>query len=203
MNANNGVHILLLAAGASTRMRGTDKLLEKVQGRPLLRLMADRALATGLPLTITLPQRPHPRYDVLEGLDTRLKPVRDAALGMGVSLASGVGSLPKRATKAVLVLLADMPELTTLDMMKVISARQSTPDALIWRGCDMHGKPGHPVLIDASLLSDLCTLKGDQGAQSVVSAHKDRVHLVQIGQSATLDLDTPEAWAAWRHRIGH
>ena len=198
MTANDGVHILLLAAGASARMRGTDKLLETVQGQPLLHLIAERALATGCPLTITLPQRPDQRYTVLDGLDARLHAVRDAALGMGVSLAAGVGALPQGATKAVLVLLADMPELTTLHMTKIISARQSTPEALIWRGSDADGRPGHPVLFDASLLPELRDLKGDQGAQSVVSEHKEHVALVQIGQAATLDLDTPEAWMAWR-----
>ena len=48
-------HILLLAAGSSSRMRGGDKLLEPVAGRPLLTRIAEAALATGLPVHVALP----------------------------------------------------------------------------------------------------------------------------------------------------
>ncbi|MEZ5755305.1 MAG: NTP transferase domain-containing protein [Paracoccaceae bacterium] len=48
-------HILLLAAGSPPRMRGGDKLLEDVAGEPLLRRSARAALATGCPVTVTLP----------------------------------------------------------------------------------------------------------------------------------------------------
>ena len=41
------VTILLLAAGASARMRGVDKLLQEVDGAALLRVMARRAAKAG------------------------------------------------------------------------------------------------------------------------------------------------------------
>ncbi|WP_412506377.1 NTP transferase domain-containing protein, partial [Roseovarius sp. SYSU LYC5161] len=47
--------ILLPAAGASARMEGPDKLLEPVDGMPLLRRQVLMALATGAPVLVTLP----------------------------------------------------------------------------------------------------------------------------------------------------
>ncbi|MGB4829467.1 MAG: NTP transferase domain-containing protein, partial [Paracoccaceae bacterium] len=43
--------ILILAAGASSRMGPGDKLTEPVAGRPMLAHLAGQALATGAPVT--------------------------------------------------------------------------------------------------------------------------------------------------------
>ena len=66
---NLNIPIILLAAGQSSRMRGRDKLLEMVDGQPLLRRQAAMALAvTDAPVLVALPAAPHPRYDAIEGL---------------------------------------------------------------------------------------------------------------------------------------
>ncbi|MEM9524908.1 MAG: nucleotidyltransferase family protein, partial [Pseudomonadota bacterium] len=48
-------------------MRGRDKLLELVDGAPLLRMLASRALATGLPVWVVLPPARTARQAALEG----------------------------------------------------------------------------------------------------------------------------------------
>ena len=60
--------VILLAAGASTRMRGRDKLMEDLGGQPLLRHQARLAQSIG-PVTVALPPAPHPRYTAISGLD--------------------------------------------------------------------------------------------------------------------------------------
>ena len=192
--------ILILAAGNSSRMRGRDKLLQEIDGVPLLRRTAKRALATGHKVYVTLPAAPHPRHGVLEDLDVTPVPVPDATLGMSFSLKGGVAHLPS-GTEAALILLADMPDLTTGDMQSVIDARRAHPDALVWRGADGEGRPGHPVLIDARLFPEVGKLSGDQGAQPLISAAHPHVHLVtSVGNAARTDLDTPEAWDAWMQK---
>ena len=192
------IPILILAAGTSRRMRGRDKLLETIDTVPLIHRTANRALATGHPVYVTLPPQPHPRYDALEGLDVTCIPVPDAELGMSESMKAGIAGLPKEA-EAVLVVLADMPELDTHHFLDMVDARTEAPDALVWRGVDENGTPGHPVLFDASLFPLFDNLSGDNGAQQIVSHAKLRVHLVKgLGRAARVDLDTPEAWDAWR-----
>ena len=75
------VVIAILAAGASSRMRGGDKLLEMVQGEPMLRRQARLALQTGAPVIVTLPTDRPDRNLALAGLDVQVIGVPDAEMG--------------------------------------------------------------------------------------------------------------------------
>ncbi|SPJ29713.1 nucleotidyltransferase family protein [Falsiruegeria mediterranea] len=191
------IPIILLAAGQSRRMRGTDKLLQQVDGMPLLRRAAQIALGAG-PVIVALPPEPHERYTALDGLDVQMVPVPDAAEGMNTSLRTALQNLPQDAP-AVIVLLADLPELTADDIKKIVHSVENKKDFKIHRGATQDGKPGHPVAFDRSLFEELRGLSGDEGAQVIVRRHNDTVRLIPLeGDRARLDLDTPEAWADWR-----
>lgn len=191
--------ILLLAAGQSRRMGGRDKLMEPVAGAPLLRVMAKRACDAGLgPVIVALPPASHPRHAALEGLPVRRIAVPDAAEGLSASLKRGLRALPD-AAPAVMILLADLPDLTREDIRAVAQAIDLKSDTLIWRGATPEGAPGHPVIVRRALFPELAALSGDQGAQPVIRRHAGRVALVPLpGRHALNDLDTPEDWAAWR-----
>ncbi len=192
--------IILLAAGQSSRMRGRDKLLEQVEGLPLLRRQAQMARAvTDGPVIVALPPHPHPRYGVLEDLDVTPLPVADAAEGMNASLRAAFAALPVGTTCAM-VLLGDLPALTADDLHRVAAAVDLKSDTLVWRGATDEGAPGHPIMFHADLFGRIATLKGDSGGSEVVAFAGDRVQLVPLpGSRARLDLDTPEDWNAW-HR---
>lgn len=191
------VPVLLLAAGSSSRMGGRDKLMIEVDGEPLLRRSAQRARATGQPVIVALPPAPHPRHEALAGLAVTKVPVPDAGEGMNASLRAALARVPGRA-RAVMILLADLPELTTADLETVLKAVESHPDRLIWRGTTSDGKPGHPVVFARDLWPELAALGGDGGAGEVVRRHAGQVEPVPLpGRHARLDLDTPEAWAEW------
>ncbi len=190
------IPIILLAAGQSSRMKGADKLLKEIDGVPLLRRSAETALSAG-PVIVALPRKPHARYGVLQGLDVRPVAVPDAAEGMNASLRQAMRAVPSEA-RAVMVLLADLPDLTVQDLRAVVHSVSTCPDNKVWRGATEDGKPGHPVIFDRSLFGDLAALTGDSGAQQVVQAHSSQVHLVKLpGVHARLDLDTPKAWSDW------
>ncbi|WP_170769527.1 NTP transferase domain-containing protein [Ruegeria lacuscaerulensis] len=193
------IPIILLAAGQSSRMRGTDKLMQNVGDTPLLRRSAMTARQVG-PVIVALPPLPHPRYQALDGLDLTLVEIPDAAEGMNASLRGAMTHLPAEAT-AAMVLLSDLPDITAEDLNSVVSSVTEHPKKLIWRGATKDGKPGHPVIFDKSLFAELRRLTGDEGAQTVARAHSDKVHLHPLpNRNALLDLDTPEDWATWRAR---
>lgn len=178
-------------------MRGSDKLLQDVDGMPLLRRQAVQALATRHPTYVALPALDHPRATILADLDVVLLAVPDWASGMSATLRDAVASLPPVA--AFVVLLADLVAITTDDLNRVIAARHASPDHLIWRGATADGKPGHPILFDASLRPAFMSLTGDQGGAPVIKANLTKTRLVFLPDNrALLDLDTPEDWAAWR-----
>lgn len=191
--------ILILAAGQSRRMRGRDKLMEVVDGTPLIARQAARARAatTGAVLA-ALPPAPHARRAALAGLDIEMVDVPDAAMGMSASLRRGLESLPKD-TQAAMVLLADLPELTTSDMISVLRAVDLSGKARIWRATTSDGAPGHPIVFASDLFAPLMSLSGDTGGAEIIMANRDITKLVPLpANHARRDLDTPEDWADWR-----
>ena len=192
------IAILIPAAGASRRMRGRDKLLEPLDGVALLRRQAQRALGTGAHVAITLPDHDHPRAAVLAGLPVQPVAVPDAASGMAASIRRGVAMLPP-GMRAIMVLPADMPDLTTADLKQVIGAFDALPQPMLVQATGADGTPGHPVLFPADCLSALLLLSGDEGARRVLRANAHRLrHVTLPGRNALTDLDTPEAWDSWR-----
>lgn len=193
--------ILILAAGASARMGGVDKLAEPVGGVPLLRDRAAAALATGEPVHIALPGHDHPRAALVADLPVTLHQVVDAAHGLAHTLRAAVAALPP--CPRFLVLLADLPEITTDDIRAVLDAPNRAPRARIWRGATVAGQPGHPVLFDATLRPAFAALAGDTGAEAIIRAHQAETVLVPLpGRHARRDLDTPADWAAFRAETG-
>lgn len=189
------IALLLLAAGQSSRMRGRDKLLEVVDGRPLLQRMCATGQRAGLTVFVTLPAPDHPRHDVIGSATPVFVP--DAALGMSASLKRGVAALPDTVS-AMMVLPSDMPEIGERDLADLAEAHEDQPDKILRAASDT-GRPGHPVLFPKRHFAEFAQLTGDQGARPILSAHADQVVLVPLsGAQALTDLDTPEDWDAWR-----
>ena len=135
------------------------------------------------------------RRAVLEGLDVEIVEAEGGG-GMAASIRAGVAGLEG----PVLILLGDMPEIMAADIYLMISLHARAPDAIL-RAATRDGQPGHPVLFPADLLPDLARLSGDEGARAVLKREGARVHLLPLKDDrAAVDLDTPEAWAAWRAR---
>lgn len=199
------VHILILAAGASSRMRGTDKLLQKVEGKPILRRVAEAALATGAPVAVTLPVGSEARRATLSGLAVTTIEVADASLGMSRSLVRGVSSIMADnpgPEDGIMILPADMPGFTPEALMGLLARFAAEPQR-IWRGGTQDGQAGHPTIFPRDLWPTLAHITGDEGGRRVVQANRDRVAVLPLpDEMATLDLDTPEEWAAYLGRPG-
>jgi len=193
--------ILILAAGASGRMRGADKMLEIVDGVPQLRRIAQAALATGCGVWVALPGAQPARAAALAGLAATSVIVPDASAGIAASIRAGLAALPPDG--AVIIVLADLPELTPGDLAAVLRAQSQTP-ALIIRACSAGGVPGHPVCFPPWARGALMALSGDSGARDLLAQHRGHTRMLALpGDHAITDLDTPEAWATWRAARGH
>ncbi len=183
--------ILIPAAGASSRMRGQDKLLQHVADEPILRRQAHMALSLA-PVIVTLRDPDPERRAALDGLTVKILAVPDAALGMSASFRA-VADIQS----AVMVLPADMPDLTAADLASMITAFRAAPDQIL-RG-SANATPGHPVIWPRALVPGFAQLHGDEGARALLRQHPVRLHPLPDAHALT-DLDTPEDWAAWRAR---
>lgn len=190
--------ILILAAGQSRRMRGADKMLELVDGEPLIYRQARIALATGLPVWVTLPPDQPLRAAAVAGLPVTAVVVERAGLGISQSIIAGNAAIP--ADHGILLWLADLPEVETADLQQVIAAARTSPSAIV-RATTKDGNPGHPVFIPAFRRGELIRLSGDDGAREMLRRHAAETVFVRLpGDRALTDLDTPEDWAIWRAR---
>jgi len=191
------IAILILAAGASSRMGGKDKLMLDAGGQPLLARVVTQAKATGLPVFVTIPDLSHPRAALSCFENVTLIAVPDRASGMSASIRAGLSALPQTAT-GVMILPADMPDLQTQDLYAIAQVGLHNPGAII-RATTADAIPGHPVIFPADLFEALGKLAGDQGARGVIAANKSRLisHILP-GTRALRDLDTPADWDAWR-----
>lgn len=189
------VTILLLAGGSAQRMRGRDKLLEQIDGTPLLRRQAVRALATGSEVLAILPEAAPDRRTALAGLELTVLESAETRHGMGASIAAGVRAL-QQTEAAVMILPADMPDLETKDLCLLIKTFSEAPEHPL-RATTENGAPGHPVIFPAAAQPALARLSGDRGARLLLGAARQ---IALPGLHARTDLDTPEDWAAWRRK---
>ncbi|WP_269148139.1 nucleotidyltransferase family protein [Roseinatronobacter bogoriensis] len=188
--------ILLPAAGASRRMRGTDKLLQPVDGQPILRLVTQRALQATPYVGVALRPEHVERQQALSGLPVIILPVKDASEGLAASLRAGASWALAQNTEALMVALPDMPDITADDMRDLIAAQARQPNQPM-RASTVDGQPGHPVILPSALFPEMKNLVGDMGARTLLGSHSTGLHPLP-GLRAVLDLDTPEQWALWR-----
>lgn len=188
--------ILLPAAGASSRMRGDDKLLQLVDGHPILRRVAKQAESVSPHVGVTLRPSDTPRLRALEDVSATRLWIEDASEGMAASLRAGAKWALSLDVQALMIALPDMPDITADDMHSLIAAQARLPQQPL-RASTAQGQPGHPVILPRSLFVAMLDLTGDAGAKTLLRAHPPRLHALP-DQRAVMDLDTPEEWDAWR-----
>lgn len=193
----SGITAVVLAAGQSNRMRGSDKLMRDVGGIPLLRHSVKVALASNADHCVVVVKIGADKHiAALQGLPVKIVEAKDANLGMSASLSAGVLAVVG-TPKAILVALSDMPDLTSDHFNQVIDAHNPDANRLIICPIDTDGKRGHPVLFDARYTENLASLQGISGARKILQTVPECVFEVQSDAAVSLDLDTPEAWSDW------
>jgi molybdenum cofactor cytidylyltransferase len=202
MAARPDVAAVILAAGQSTRM-GSNKLLETVAGKPVVRHVAEAVLASrARPALVVLGHEAERVRAALAGLEVGFVENARYAEGMSTSLRAGVGAVPKNSAGA-LVVLGDMPKLTAAIINRIIDGFAGGPQDALAVAPVAAGRRGNPVLIARGLLPAVEGLTGDMGARGVLDAAGDRVVEVTIDEDAVLlDVDTPQALAQARAAMG-
>ena len=186
------VDIVLLAAGRSSRMGGPNKLLALFDGEPLVRRTAGRALGSKAAGTVVVTGHQRERVrSALAGLGVTVADNPDFADGLASSLKAGIAKVAPDAAGAMIV-LGDMPGVSSKDLDSLIDAfRRSGGHAVV--RASHQGKRGNPVLLPRSLFAAVAQLEGDTGARHLVEAEGLDVIDVEIGQAASIDVDTREA----------
>ncbi len=194
------VAAMVLAAGQSRRMGQANKLLEAVDGRAMVVAAVDAALGADVSsVTVVTGHEASAVQKALQGKPVRFVHNPDFADGLSASLKTAAAHAPEGAD-AMIVLLGDMPDVTSAHVDRLIAAFNPLEGRAI---CvpTANGKRGNPVLWAKRFLAEMLALRGDVGAKHLIGENEDVVAEVEMGGVGILnDVDTPEALAAIRKR---
>src|SRR6185437_11081088 len=96
--ANRNVTAIVLAAGRSTRMGGPNKLLAELDGKKLVRIAAEQALASKASNVIVVTGHQADLVEqALAGLKVRFVRNPDFAGGLASSVKAGIAAVPPNA----------------------------------------------------------------------------------------------------------
>lgn len=187
---------LVLAAGQASRMGlGGHKLLAEFDGEPLVHRSARVVLEGGAsPVFVVTGHRRDRIEAALDGLGVQLVHNPDYATGMASSLVSGLLQPEVASADGLLVMLADMPGVSSEDIAALIARFRAEQGRSIVRAVSS-GKRGNPVILPRATFAAILKLEGDTGARAIIETCGLPVFDVEIGAGAHLDVDTPEAVA--------
>jgi molybdenum cofactor cytidylyltransferase len=173
-------------------MGATNKLLATVAGTPMVRRVAETALASSAaPVIVVTGHQAEAVQAALTGLGVTTVHNPDYASGLAGSLKTGLAALPPDAD-AFVVCLADMPLIEPAHIDSLIAAFDAADRPIC---VPIHaGRRGNPVLWARRYIPDMLALEGDQGARPLLDTHADAITEVPVGTDTIFaDFDTPEA----------
>lgn len=184
--------IALLAAGSSSRFGGGDKLMAPIAGAPLCLHAANaaRKLPAMAHWAITSPDYPA-RACALEAGGWTIAVNENAHTGQASSIALAARLADGTRVDRLLILLADMPFITTGHLHAVVQAGETAVAAM--SRCGPALLP--PACFSRTAFPGLEKLTGDAGAKSVFKTLEPRSE-IRMDASMAEDIDTVADWKA-------
>ncbi len=168
------VGAVVLAAGSSSRMGGTEKLLLDFDGQPMVR-----------------------QKDVASAVDGAAELIYnpDAAQGMSTSLRRGLAGL-RSDMEGALIVLGDQPLVGSRTVAALLRSwrREGSRPAVAMASSTPKPRWTPPVVLARELWPELEQLQGDSGARQLLEAHPELLDVVPA-QGRPDDIDTPDDYA--------
>lgn len=191
MDAQAKIGVVILAAGASTRM-GKPKQLLLHRGRTLLRRAVETALASiCYPVVVVVGAHAELLRKEVADLPVSVVENREWEKGMSSSIRTGLHELMMTQPEidAVVVMLADQPLVTAALINQLVDVRRNTGKRIV---ASAYGTVlGVPALFSRELFAEITALNANEGARQVIANHPDDVASVCFPEAA-VDVDTPE-----------
>lgn len=188
--------IVILAAGASTRM-GRPKQLLAIEDQPLLVRAVEAALASpAWPVVVVLGAHAERIRPALARLPVLVVENPTWAEGMASSIRAGITTLRQfsRSLDAAVIALCDQPAFSAATIAQLVAAQQATGRSIV--AARYAGRNGAPALFLRDHFPALAALTGEEGARPLLNGDPNLVATVDLPALA-VDLDTPADYAAF------
>ncbi len=182
--------LILLAAGASTRM-GRPKQLLEFEGRPMIVRAVDAALAGGVwPVIVVLGAHAEEIRPRLARHPVLVVENEAWSEGMASSIRTGVQTLEQfsRAMDGVVLALCDQPHFSPAAIDALRQTQGRTGATIV--AARYEGHAGPPALFLRPHFPALAALTGEQGARTLIIENPAAVAHIDLPELAQ-DLDTP------------
>jgi molybdenum cofactor cytidylyltransferase len=195
------IAVIVLAAGASTRMGRQKLTLPLADGRPLVRAAVEQVLAADLDdVVVVLGREAEAVASALRGLPIRTVMNPRYAEGQSTSLRAGLDALAQ-GTEAAIVALGDQPLPHPRLLRQLVEAFRTSGRPIV-APVYRDGR-GNPVLFASSVFDELRRVEGDRGGRPVIARDPERVAEVPVDAPMPADIDTPEDYEAARRGRPH
>lgn len=199
-NAGQNTGVIILAAGASSRMGQTKQLLRIGEESLLQRTVRVALRSLFQPIVVVLGANREKIEPELSQFSVSFVLNPNWSSGMGSSIKTGLDCLLLQAPEleAVIVLVADQPLLHSGVLLDLQALRQvqQVPLAVSRYANTL----GVPALFTRELFPELQRLDGASGAKSLIQQYQNQAAILDFPEGA-LDLDTPEDWLAFLTKI--
>lgn len=189
---------IVLAAGQSRRMGSENKLLAELNGKPMVRHIAEAVAASkAASMTVVLGHEADTVRAALADLKPSYAYNPDYAEGLSTSMKTGLAAVGEEVD-GVVICLGDMPMVSTAIIDKMIAAFDPVEGRAIVVPT-RRGKRGNPVLFAKRFFEEMARVSGDVGARHLIGNHEDLAVEIEVDDESVLtDIDTPEALAKIR-----
>jgi molybdenum cofactor cytidylyltransferase len=188
---------LLLAAGGARRF-GSQKLVARLDGVPIVRRAFDSLAAATDAVMVVVGSESEAVARALEGSAAILFENRDWASGLSTSIRAGIFAMPRKA-EAVIVGLGDEPTIDAEVCRELVRVWRRDETLIV--AARYNGVQDHPVLFDRAVFDELTSLAGDVGAKSVINRVPERVAFVDVSAPQPIDVDEPDDLPAARGQM--
>lgn len=193
------IGLIILAAGASTRM-GSPKQLLVFDGKSLIRHSVQQALASKcFPVVVVLGANKELIKLELDDLPVFVAENPHWQDGMASSIQCGIEMLltVHPGIQAAIIMLCDQPYVNTLFINNLLNTFEKKPQPVV---ASFYGNEyGVPALFRKDLFSELLALQGNAGAKKLMQQYKNEVVPV-VFPEGLIDIDTPEDYLGLQNK---
>lgn len=187
---------IILAAGLSRRMEARNKLLLSINGKPMVRHVAETYLAAvDGPVCVVTGFEADRIEAALVGLPVQFVHNADYEAGQPFSVRAGL--LEALEAQHHLIGLGDQPQLTVEDLRELITAHLAADVQKITIPYQDSAR-GNPIVVPSALRTKLLVDQANPGCGKFTRTNPEMVQNIPMSQPGFFnDIDTPNAFAAY------
>jgi molybdenum cofactor cytidylyltransferase len=187
----NSCGIVILAAGASTRL-GKPKQLLQYRGKTLLAHAINEAVNSNADAIVVILGKNADQFKKeIDDRKVRVAVNSSWEEGMASSLRLGLGTLlnDKPYIDAVIFMVCDQPHVLSSILNDLIITQQKTTKQIVT--CNYGDSIGPPALFHKKYFKDLMKLSGDTGARKIIQENMNDMTTILFPEGE-IDIDTEE-----------